>query len=134
MSLSDWDSKSSKWDSKSSIWFDEAANIRLATKLQEAGAKVAYGVVGRKCHAKMLLIVRREGKNLKRYVHLATGNYHTGTSRLYTDFSLLSADPKIGEDVHNMFMHMESLLKILILVRMQREPRREVTRLLRTAF
>jgi polyphosphate kinase len=93
--------------------FDEAANIRLATKLQEAGAKVAYGVVGRKCHAKMLLVVRREGKNLRRYVHLATGNYHTGTSRLYTDFSLLSADPKTGEDVHNMFMQLTSLGEVM---------------------
>ena len=93
--------------------FDEAANIRLATKLQEAGAKVAYGVVGRKCHAKMLLVVRREGKQLRRYVHVATGNYHTGTSRLYTDFSLLSADPKIGEDVHNMFMQLTSLGEVM---------------------
>ncbi|MAY82023.1 MAG: polyphosphate kinase 1 [Deltaproteobacteria bacterium] len=102
--------------------FDEAANIRLATKLQEAGATVAYGVVGRKCHAKMLLIVRREGRSLRRYVHLATGNYHTGTSRLYTDFSLLSAEPEIGEDVHNMFMQLTSLGEVMPMHRLLHAP------------
>lgn len=89
--------------------FDEAANIDLATRLQEAGAKVAYGVVGYKCHAKMLMIVRREEGTLCRYVHLGTGNYHTGTSRFYTDFSYMTADPGIGEDVHNVFLQLTSL-------------------------
>jgi len=89
--------------------FDEAANIRLATRLAEAGAKVAYGVVGHKCHAKMMLIVRREDGTIRRYVHLGTGNYHTGTSRLYTDFSFMTASPDIGEDVHNVFMQLTSL-------------------------
>jgi len=89
--------------------FDEAANIRLATRLAEAGAKVAYGVVGNKCHAKMMMIVRREEGTIRRYVHLGTGNYHTGTSRLYTDFSFMSASPEIGEDVHNVFMQLTSL-------------------------
>jgi polyphosphate kinase len=89
--------------------FDEAANIRLATRLAEAGAKVAYGVVGHKCHAKMMMIVRREEGTIRRYVHLGTGNYHTGTSRLYTDFSFMTASPDIGEDVHNVFMQLTSL-------------------------
>lgn len=89
--------------------FDEAANIDLATRLQEAGAKVAYGVVGYKCHAKMLMVVRREEGTLCRYVHLGTGNYHTGTSRFYTDFSYLTSDPGLGEDVHNVFLQLTSL-------------------------
>ena len=89
--------------------FDEEANIRLATRLAEAGAKVAYGVVGHKCHAKMIMIVRREEGMIRRYVHLGTGNYHTGTSRFYTDFSFMTASPEIGEDVHNVFMQLTSL-------------------------
>ena len=63
--------------------FDEAANIDLATRLQDAGANVVYGVVGYKTHAKMLLVVRREQQGIRRYAHLGTGNYHSGTSRLY---------------------------------------------------
>jgi len=78
--------------------FDEAANIALASRLQEAGAKVVYGIVGYKAHAKMLLIVRRENDRLRRYTHLGTGNYHQGTARTYTDFSLITADEEIGED------------------------------------
>ncbi len=89
--------------------FDEAANINLATQLQEAGAHVVYGVVGYKTHAKMLLIVRREGTELKRYVHLGTGNYHTGTARAYTDFSLMTSRRDIGEDVHHIFMQLTGL-------------------------
>ncbi len=89
--------------------FDEEANISLAARLQEAGAQVVYGVVGYKTHAKMLLVVRKEGSRLKRYVHLGTGNYHSGTARLYTDYGLLTADPAIGEDVHRMFMQLTSL-------------------------
>lgn len=89
--------------------FDEAANIGLATKLQEAGANVVYGVVGHKCHAKLLLVVRREGQSLRRYVHLGTGNYHSGTARAYTDFSLMSADPELGTDVHRLFMQLTGL-------------------------
>ena len=79
--------------------FDEEANLGLADRLQEAGVQVVYGVVGYKTHAKMLLIVRREGRKLRRYVHLGTGNYHSGTARAYTDFGLITADPDIGEDV-----------------------------------
>jgi polyphosphate kinase len=91
--------------------FDEAANIDLATRLQEEGANVVYGVVGYKAHAKMLLVVRREGRRLRRYVHLGTGNYHLRTARAYTDFSLLSADRDLGEDVHALFMEMTGLGK-----------------------
>ncbi|MFN3198122.1 MAG: polyphosphate kinase 1 [Bradymonadia bacterium] len=89
--------------------FDEAANIGLATKLQEAGANVVYGVVGHKCHAKLLLVVRREGNRLRRYVHLGTGNYHSGTAKAYTDFSLMTADPDLGHDVHQLFMQLTGL-------------------------
>ncbi len=74
--------------------FDEAANIELASKLQEAGAHVVYGVVGYKTHCKMALVVRREGGRLRRYVHLGTGNYHPRTARAYTDYGLLSANER----------------------------------------
>ncbi|MFN0242687.1 MAG: polyphosphate kinase 1 [Planctomycetota bacterium] len=92
--------------------FDEAANINLATRLQEAGAKVAYGIVGYKAHAKMLLVVRREQKKLRYYVHLGTGNYHTGTARVYTDFGLLTCDPELGDDVHKMFLQLTGLGRV----------------------
>jgi polyphosphate kinase len=83
--------------------FDEEANISLATRMQEAGVQVVYGVVGHKAHAKMMLIVRREGRRLRRYVHLGTGNYHQGTAKAYTDWGMLSADPDIAQDVHRVF-------------------------------
>lgn len=102
--------------------FDEAANIDLATQLQEAGATVAYGVVGHKCHAKMMLIVRREEGSIRRYVHLGTGNYHTGTSRFYTDFSYLTSDHDIGEDVHNVFQQLTSLGGVLPMHRLLHAP------------
>ena len=86
--------------------FDEEANLGLADRLQEAGVQVVYGVVGFKTHAKMLLIVRREGDALRRYVHLGTGNYHSGTARVYTDIGLITADARIGEDVHQIFQQM----------------------------
>ena len=89
--------------------FDEAANIQLATRLQEAGAKVVYGIVGYKTHCKMLLVVRREEDGIRRYVHLGTGNYHLGTTRAYTDFGLMSADPELGEDVHRVFRQLTSM-------------------------
>jgi polyphosphate kinase len=91
--------------------FDEAANIELASKLQEAGAHVVYGVVGYKTHCKMTLVVRREGGKLKRYVHLGTGNYHPRTARAYTDYGLLSANEAFGEDVHQVFMQLTSLMR-----------------------
>jgi polyphosphate kinase len=91
--------------------FDEAANIELASKLQEAGAHVVYGVVGYKTHCKMALVVRRESGRLKRYVHLGTGNYHPRTARAYTDYGLFSANEALGEDVHQVFMQLTSLMR-----------------------
>ncbi|MGD8324205.1 MAG: polyphosphate kinase 1, partial [Gammaproteobacteria bacterium] len=91
--------------------FDEAANIELASKLQQAGAHVVYGVVGYKTHCKMSMVVRRENGQLKRYVHLGTGNYHPGTARAYTDYGLFTSDERIGEDVHQVFMQLTSLMK-----------------------
>jgi polyphosphate kinase len=92
--------------------FDEAANIELATKLQEAGAHVMYGVFGYKTHAKMVMVVRREERGLRRYCHLGTGNYHAKTARLYTDYSLLTADEAIGEDIHEMFLQLTGLTRV----------------------
>jgi polyphosphate kinase len=91
--------------------FDEESNIEVAAKLQEAGAIVVYGIVGYKTHAKMLLVVRREGKKLKRYVHLGTGNYHAVTARIYTDFSLLTAEEELCEDVHRVFQELTGMGK-----------------------
>ncbi|MAM87760.1 MAG: polyphosphate kinase 1 [unclassified Hahellaceae] len=93
--------------------FDEAENLELASKLQEAGVVVVYGVVGYKTHAKMILIVRREDKGLKRYIHLGTGNYHAGNARLYTDYSLLSCDDQLSEDVHRIFLQLTGMGKAL---------------------
>jgi polyphosphate kinase len=102
--------------------FDEAANIELASKLQEAGAHVVYGVVGYKTHCKMILVVRREGGDLRRYVHLGTGNYHPKTARAYTDYGLFTADPEIGEDVHQVFMQLTSLMNTEPLTRLAQSP------------
>ena len=102
--------------------FDEAANIRLATRLQQAGANVVYGVVGFKCHAKMLLIVRREGDGIRRYVHLGTGNYHTKTARIYTDYSFLTCRDAIGEDVHTLFMQLTGLGEVVELNKLLQSP------------
>jgi len=92
--------------------FDEEANIELATKLQEAGAHVMYGVFGYKTHAKLVMVVRREEKGLRRYCHLGTGNYHTKTARLYTDYGLLTADEAIGEDIHEIFLQLTGLTQV----------------------
>ncbi|MCB1934520.1 MAG: polyphosphate kinase 1 [Nitrosomonas sp.] len=89
--------------------FDEEANIELANELQKVGAHVVYGVVGYKTHAKMILVVRRESRTLRRYVHLGTGNYHARTARLYTDYGLLTCDKAIGEDVNKLFHQMTGL-------------------------
>lgn len=102
--------------------FDEAANISLANRLQEAGAQVVYGLVGYKTHAKMALVVRREGDELKRYVHLGTGNYHHATSRVYTDYGYLSSSQRLGEDVHKMFLQLTSLTEARGLKRMLASP------------
>lgn len=102
--------------------FDEAENINLANRLQQAGAHVLYGVVGYKTHAKMILAVRREGRRLRRYVHLGTGNYHPRTARLYTDYGLLSADRTLGHDVHKVFMQLTSLSRVLKLGKLLHSP------------
>jgi polyphosphate kinase len=102
--------------------FDEEANIRLATRLQEAGVQVVYGVVGYKTHAKMMLIVRREGGTLRRYAHLSTGNYHQANSRVYTDIGLMTADPEIGEDLHKVFQQLSGLGPIIELKRLLHSP------------
>ncbi len=89
--------------------FDEEANINWSDKLEQAGAHVVYGVVGYKTHAKMALVVRREGNGLRRYVHLGTGNYHARTSRLYTDFGLLTCREDMCADVSDVFTQLTGL-------------------------
>jgi polyphosphate kinase len=102
--------------------FDEQANIDLARQLQELGAKVVYGIVGYKTHAKMLLIVRRESSSLRRYVHVGTGNYHTINTRHYTDISLLTSNEDIGEDVHNIFQQLTGLGRVSQLKKLVQSP------------
>ncbi|MEO6138723.1 MAG: polyphosphate kinase 1 [Luteimonas sp.] len=102
--------------------FDEEANLGFADRLQQAGVQVVYGVVGYKTHAKMLLIVRREGRKLRRYVHLGTGNYHAGTARAYTDFALITADADIGSDVHQIFQQLSSMAPAIKLRRLLQSP------------
>lgn len=92
--------------------FDEEANINWAEQLESIGAQVVYGVVGLKTHAKMLLVTRREGRQLVRYAHLSTGNYNPRTARLYTDLSYLSADPKLTADIDQVFVHLASQSKL----------------------
>ncbi len=96
--------------------FDEEANVNLAERLETVGAQVVYGVVGLKTHAKMLLILRREESRGRArvvpYVHLGTGNYHPATTKLYTDFGLMTAEPAICEDVEKIFLHLTSLTRV----------------------
>ena len=89
--------------------FDEEANINWAQRLEDVGAHVVHGVVGHKTHAKMLMVVRREEDGLRRYVHLSTGNYHTRTVSLYTDFGLLTANEEICADVNDVFTQLTGL-------------------------
>lgn len=91
--------------------FDEANNVNWAKQLEEAGAHVVYGVFGYKVHAKMALVIRREDGVLKCYAHLGTGNYHQGTSRIYTDFGIITADEQITADVNTLFMEITGLGK-----------------------
>ena len=102
--------------------FDEEANLGLADRLQDAGVQVVYGVVGYKTHAKMLLVVRREGRKLRRYVHLGTGNYHSGTARAYTDFGLITADPQLASDTHQVFQQLSGLAPTIELARLLQSP------------
>jgi polyphosphate kinase len=106
--------------------FDEETNINWAARLEAVGAHVVYGVVGHKCHAKMMLIVRRTVENgrttLRRYVHLGTGNYHPRTARLYTDFGLMTSDQQICEDVHHVFQQLTGIGAELPLHRLWQSP------------
>lgn len=89
--------------------FDEADNLALASRLQEAGANVIYGVMAYKTHAKMLHIVRRESGHIRHYAHMGTGNYHSKTARLYTDYSLLTAREALCEDIHHVFQQLSGM-------------------------
>ncbi|EAT11374.1 polyphosphate kinase 1 [Bermanella marisrubri] len=102
--------------------FDEEENLHLANRLQEAGCVVVYGVVGYKTHSKMMMIVRREGKKLKRYVHLGTGNYHAGNARLYTDYSLITCAKDLTEDVHKLFQQLTGMGKALSIKKIYHAP------------
>ncbi len=96
--------------------FDEEANINLAGRLEAVGAQVVYGVVGMKTHAKMLLVLRREERRgrarLVPYVHLGTGNYHPTTTKLYTDFGMLTAERSICADVERIFLHLTAMTRV----------------------
>ena len=102
--------------------FDEESNLTLASRLQQAGAMVIYGVVGIKTHAKLMLIQRREGSELVRYAHMGTGNYHTGNARLYTDYSLLTSDEALCEDVHKLFSQLTGMGKVLRMKKLLHAP------------
>ncbi len=102
--------------------FDEAENLHLSEALLQSGAHVVYGVVGYKAHAKMLVVVRRQGKRIVRYTHLGTGNYHGVTTRLYTDFALLTSDREIGEDAHKIFQELTGLGRASRLKKMIQAP------------
>lgn len=86
--------------------FNEQDNIKLATKMEEAGIHVTYGVVGLKTHAKVILVIRQDYKGLRRYVHIGTGNYHPVTARLYSDLGLLIYDKEIGRDATELFNYL----------------------------
>ncbi len=102
--------------------FDEEANINWAEMLLSIGVQVLYGVVGLKTHAKMMLITRREGKHLRRYAHISTGNYNRTTARLYTDWSHLTADAELTTDLENVFVHLASHSRLPTLSRVLMAP------------
>ncbi len=102
--------------------FDEEANINWASRLEECGVHVVYGVFGYKTHAKLLMLVRREASGLRRYVHMGTGNYHPRTTSLYTDFGLLTANEEIGEDVAEVFQQLTGLGKASALTHLWQAP------------
>ena len=120
--------------------FDEEANINWASKLEQAGIHVTYGVVGLKTHCKVILVVRRDHNGLRRYVHIGTGNYHEETAKLYSDLGLLTCDPSIGRDATELFNYLTTgykpsraykkllpapkLLKPALLKKIRREIRR----------
>jgi polyphosphate kinase len=88
--------------------FDEAANIRWANRLEDAGIHVTYGVVGLKTHAKAILVLRQDYSGLRRYAHIGTGNYHAGTARIYSDLGLLTCDDAVGHDLTKLFNYLTS--------------------------
>ncbi|MGE8372604.1 MAG: polyphosphate kinase 1, partial [Pseudomonas putida] len=102
--------------------FDEESNLQMASRLQAAGAVVIYGVVGFKTHAKMMLILRREQGEIVRYAHLGTGNYHAGNARLYTDYSLLTSDDSLTEDVGKLFSQLIGMGKTLRMKKLLHAP------------
>ena len=117
--------------------FDEAANIRWATRLEEAGVHVTYGVIGLKTHSKIILVVRKDFNGLQRYLHIGTGNYHAGTARLYADLGILTNDKQMGIDATELFNYLTTgftpdrfyrellpapkVLKTALLARIERE-------------
>ena len=117
--------------------FDEATNIRLAERMEEAGIHVTYGVVGLKTHCKVILVVRQDYQELRRYVHIGTGNYHADTARIYSDVGMLTCDDTIAKDVTELFNYLTTgfsarrdyravipaprLLKKALLARIERE-------------
>jgi polyphosphate kinase len=117
--------------------FDEAANIRWATRMEEAGVHVTYGVVGLKTHSKIILVVRKDYNGLRRYLHIGTGNYHAGTARLYSDLGMLTNDGDMGIDATELFNYLTTgytperyyrkllpapkMLKVSLLARIKRE-------------
>ncbi len=86
--------------------FDEAANIRWARRLEQAGIHVTYGVIGLKTHSKLIMVVRKDYSQLRRYYHIGTGNYHAGTARLYTDLGMLGCEEDIGQDLTELFNYL----------------------------
>ena len=102
--------------------FDEQTNVNWSDRLERVGAHVVYGVVGVKTHAKMALLVRREGKQLRRYAHVGTGNYHPRTALVYEDFGLLTADPVLCNDVHEVFRRLTGAGQIKPLKRLLQAP------------
>jgi polyphosphate kinase len=117
--------------------FDEAENIRFASRLEEFGIHVTYGVIGLKTHCKVILVVRQDYNGIRRYVHIGTGNYHPGTARLYVDFGLITCDDVIGQDATQLFNYLTTghypdrvykkllpapfLLKKMLLAKIERE-------------
>jgi polyphosphate kinase len=102
--------------------FDEEANVALATRLQEYGIHVVYGVFGYKTHAKILMIARKEKNKLRYYVHLGTGNYHPKTANIYTDYGLMTCNKQIGDDVNRIFLQLTSLGRVTKLDKVLQAP------------
>ncbi|MEY3095807.1 MAG: hypothetical protein RIR74_899 [Pseudomonadota bacterium] len=102
--------------------FDEETNINWASRLEEVGAHVVFGVVGNKTHAKMCLVVRKEKTGLRRYVHIGTGNYHPRTASLYEDFGLFTANPDLCQDAHEVFHQLTGLGKARALRKIWQSP------------